>query len=448
MQILKRQTPIIGFCLAIFLATHWLVQGASQQEHLVYLPIVTRPESSPTSMVEFRGLWVTRFDWTEPGQAADPAKIDAIVQHAAQAGFNVIFFQVRATADAYYAPGLEPWAQRMSGVALGQPPNPMWDPLAYFTQKAHAAGIQLHAYFNVYPVWDNCHNPPDPGVKPAHFYYLLQNEHGVTADQLNGLQWYDTGNVVCNPYLRATPASAFGNAHYLAVAQDLVTRYAIDGIHLDHIRYGAETASYDPVSQQHYNNATSYAEWQRWQVNGTVRAFYEQVVPLKAGLWLSAAVWPVYQVRPEWGWTEFYQQGYSTYYQDSKAWLAGGYIDSISPMIYPGGDINCPDDNIYWTQARWRTLVADYVADDNGRYIIPGINANYCTFDEIETRINMARQIGAAGHALFSYSGLLAGDYFDDLANGPYAVPATVPELPWHPLPHLPMMAVYERPAR
>jgi uncharacterized lipoprotein YddW (UPF0748 family) len=426
----KRHLFIMFGLLFITLSIATTTQAVPQADSFVYLPIILKPEPQP--MTEFRGLWVTRFDWTSFGQPAKPAKLDEIIQNAALAGFNVIFFQVRGVADAYYTPGLEPWAQRVSGVALGQPPNPLWDPLAHFVEKAHAVGIQVHAYINVYPVWDNCSTLP-PSTTPTHFYYLLRDYHLTTAGKLNGLQWYQDETVLCDPYLRATPASVFGDNHYLDVAEDLVTRYDIDGIHLDNIRYGASNTSYDPVSTANYDNTYSYAEWQRRQVNGTVNKFYEQIVPLKAGLWLSAAVWPVYQKKPEWGWTEFYQQGYSTYYQDSKAWLASGYIDSISPMIYPGGTINCPDDNIYWTQERWQTLVADFQMDGNGRYIIPGIGTTYCTFDEIETRINMARQIGTAGHALFSYGGLLTHNYFQALADGPYATPAVVPDITWHP---------------
>ncbi|WP_293043300.1 hypothetical protein, partial [Moorena sp. SIO1F2] len=55
-----------------------------------------------------------------------------------------------------------------------------------------------------------------------------------------------------------------------------------DGIHLDHIRYGAAGASFDPVSNQAY--ALEQAEfpdrgdWQRRQVNGTVNKFYNQIL--------------------------------------------------------------------------------------------------------------------------------------------------------------------------
>ena len=45
-------------------------------------------------------------------------------------------------------------------------------------------------------------------------------------------------------------------------------------------------------------------------------------------------------------------------------------------------------------------------------------------------RIDLARQLGTAGQALFSYTGLAAGDYFDDLAAGPYREPAVPPPQP------------------
>jgi hypothetical protein len=77
--------------------------------------------------------------------------------------------------------------------------------------------------------------------------------------------------------------------------------------------------------------------------------------------------------------------------------------------------------------------VADFQANSGGRHIVPGIGTGYCTFDEIAWRIETARTLGTAGHALFSYGDLLANDYFDDLAAGPYAQPATVPDIPWRP---------------
>jgi uncharacterized lipoprotein YddW (UPF0748 family) len=264
---------------------------------------------------------------------------------------------------------------------------------------------------------------------------LLRDQHGLTGNKLNGLQWFQGGNVACSGYWRSSPASVFGDNHMLAVGQDLITRYNIDGLHLDHIRYGGSTTSCDPVSQSVagvtcFTSAPagygSWESWQRAQVNGTVFKFYEQMLDLDPNIMLSAAVWPIYIDYWNWGGLE----GYHDYYQDSKEWIQEGYIDAIMPMIYPAS-YDCPDDS-FWTQSRWQTLVNDFQAASSGRFVIPGIGSGYCTFDEIAFRINAVRAAGTAGHAIFSYSSLRSNGYFDDLAAGPYAAPATVPEITWH----------------
>lgn len=393
----------------------------------------TPTPTPPPDTREFRGLWVTRFDWTRATSPAEPAKIDEIVNNAADAGFNAILFQVRGSADAYYAPGLEPWAQRVSGGAYGQQPSPYWDPLGYFVARAHARGLQLHAYINVYPVWDNCTNPPSM-VSPTPFYYLLQNAHGTTDGKLNGTQWTTLGQVSCGEYLYASPASPVVRAHVKAVAADLVNRYDIDGIHLDRVRYAGRNTSCDPVSAGRYGapcfttTSITYQEWQRQQVNTLVREIYEEIiVPARRGIWLTAAVWPTYQ--DKWGWG--YSQGYHDYYQDSQAWAKNGYIDALAPMIY---SYRPPQENPFPLD-RWRILAGDFQANRGDRLIIPGIGGigpGLLTFDDIVARIEAARDLGTAGHAIYSYSALFANGYFDDLAAGPYATPAAVPDITWH----------------
>lgn len=447
-RILFITTALATILLA--LAGVWLATAQTEASQ-VFLPLVVKPAPPPEPMVEFRGLWVTRFDWTE-WDGAHPEKIDEIVQNAAAAGFNVLFFQIRGEADAYYASDFEPWAKRISGYygALGQPPSAAWDslgdPLAYMVQKAHEAGLQVHAYLNVYPV-ASCATIPDANVTPLPLYHQLIAQHGVTPDGEdslpNGLQWTWDGLIYCgsDTYTWATPASTFHEDHVLAVIDDVVTRYDIDGLHLDRVRYAQAYVSCDPVSGAEVGDCfgavpagyASYEDWQRAQVDGLVARVYQLVQTTKPELWLSAAVWPVHTVKPEWGWSEIYVEGYHTYYQDSKGWLANGIIDSISPMIYPSNPDVCADDNPYWTQERWETLVRDFEAGGNGRFVIPGIGGHYCSFDEIAARIQLAREIGTVGHALFSYRLLLENAYFDDLAMGPYGETAVVPAIPWRP---------------
>lgn len=392
------------------------------------------PTPLPGEEPEVRGIWVSRFDWTSSVYGAEQEKIDEIVDNVSLAGFNIIYFQVRGTADAFYTPGLEPWSQRMTGNNLGDDPG--WDPLAQLIEKAHAQNIQVHAYINVYPVWLGCDAPPS-NTTPQHLYHKLDD---IYIDGIHDvLQQSQFGTIYCGAgeYQRIAPSSQPFDNHLLAVTADIINRYDIDGVHLDHIRYGAKGASFDPASNQAYElekHLYNREDWQRRQVNGTVNKFYEQAVAANKKLWLSAAVWPVYH--DYWGWEV--GEGYDDYYQDSKEWAQQGYIDSISPMIYPG-TFNCPANGIndsFWTLSVWETLVRDFQASRGSRFVIPGIGTGYCSFADIENRIAKAREIGTAGHSLFSYRGLLQTEngktYFELLRDGPYQNNATLPDLTWH----------------
>ena len=75
------------------------VRATDALTYCVYLPVVLKSHPQPP---EVRALWVTRYDWTSFGYTPSPEDIRTIVEKAAYANFNVIFFQVRGVADAYY----------------------------------------------------------------------------------------------------------------------------------------------------------------------------------------------------------------------------------------------------------------------------------------------------------------------------------------------------------
>jgi uncharacterized lipoprotein YddW (UPF0748 family) len=385
----------------------------------VYLPLLAQRDSQ----VEFRGVWVTRFDWTSIGVTPTTAAIDTIVDNVKTANFNAILFQVRGTADAYYTPGLEPWAARMTGNAtktLGVDPG--WDPLAYLIELAHARDIQVHAYVNVFPVWLCGLDAPSPFVTPMHLFWTLS--YSVTWDDWR--VWTASGpdNLAsCSDYLWATPALSLTRAHVAAVAADLVERYDVDGIHLDLVRYPSSAYSYDPFTMQAFTEALALSptltltDWrpgfQRAQVTSVVSQVYSAITSLEPDVWLSAAVWPNYT------------SGYGSFFQDSKGWLASGIVDANMPMLYS------PD--VRHDLAAWTTRMQGFVADSYGRYVVPGIHADYADFGDIVARIDAARAAGAPGVAIFSYGALNRRGYFDDLGAGPFAIPADVPRPGWKP---------------
>ena len=420
----------LGLSVLLLVTVVALVAAAADPApgRLSYLPLAYRTEPTPTPTptptpsptpppnYEFRGLWVTRFEWTSHLQPGTPATLAHIVNQAVNANFNAILFQVRGTGDAFYEPGLEPWSARLnSSNQLGL--NPGWDPLATMISYAHAAGLQVHAYINVYPTWQG-ETPPPNYTNPVHPFWTWSAVY--TWDDWR--VWHrNTGVMLLNPnYLYASPGAPPVADHVVNVASDIAARYSVDGVHLDYIRYPGVDYSCDPFSLDGFGGncfAPGWADWQRAQVSDLVDRVY-QAIP--SGDLLSAAVWPVYETVPNCPSTT----ARNAFYQDSQGWLQAGIIDAIMPMIYPT-DYN----NDAWSIDCFTTLVYDYQAHSNGRHIVVGIGGGYADFGEIANRIAIARAAGTAGHAIFSYSSLEGKNYWPYFSapGGPYEEPALPP---------------------
>lgn len=356
--------------------------------------------------VETRALWVTRWDFRTPDD------IRWLADKAANANFNALFFQVRGNADAYYPSDLEPWAARLSDGVLGQDPG--WDPLAIAVDEAHARGLELHAWINVYPAWLG-ETPPAPA----------QPEPMMTRfDRLYGDHWlvWDRNQQpmqLNREYLWSNPGHAAVGEHIAAVGRDLVTRYYLDGLHLDNVRYPGWEYSRDPDTMVAVEQAKAAEpgldrkEWQRRQINALVEHLHDDIHHVKPGLPISAAVWPVYLETWEW-WSA--GDGYDGYCQDSVGWIHEQIAEFICPMLYLA--------SITSDDAKYQALVEDFVERAGGEHVLAGITATYDDFAVIARRIDIARAAGAAGQALFSYGHVNQRGYWEALRSGPYATPA------------------------
>jgi uncharacterized lipoprotein YddW (UPF0748 family) len=231
-------------------------------------------------------------------------------------------------------------------------------------------------------------------------------------------------------YLWATPALTDVVDQVVSVATDVVSRYDVDGIHLDLVRYPGADTSYDPFSNAGYASALAREpdltreEWQRRQVTGLVDRVYSEAILPRSDLQLSAAVWPIYQ--DHWGWG--YKAGYDHFYQDSQGWIQSDTIDAIMPMLYTGMFISYPH---ALTPTQFSTVTSDFLAHDGGRHVFPGINAENLDFGGVAERIAIARDLGAPGHAVFSAGALARKGYWDKFAAGPYAPKAFIPPMSW-----------------
>jgi uncharacterized lipoprotein YddW (UPF0748 family) len=366
------------------------------------------PDAAPPGPPgEMRGLWVTRFAWTTQ------AELEGIIDRAAAAHFNAVFVQIRGQGDAYYDSNLEPWAQRLTGV-LGRDPG--WDPLQVAIDRAHAHGLQLHAYFNVLSAWNAGEVPPVAEGAAQHALRAHPDWLAVTSSGQNGdgeYQWFTPGN----PAVRA---------HIAAVARDLLARYDVDGLHLDRIRTPGPDYSHDAVTQAAFDADPSlgWDGFMREQVNQMVADLHQAVAETRPTARLSAAVWGIYTPLPGCSTS----QGYGQYYQDSRAWLLRGTMDALVPMIYwpiePGA---CTD---------WSTLLAGFLEARAGGAIWAGMHAlddSAWVFPAVRARIEHARVAGAEGTVIFASTYLDADPArWDELvgseaAPGPFFEPAPPP---------------------
>jgi uncharacterized lipoprotein YddW (UPF0748 family) len=216
-------------------------------------------------------------------------------------------------------------------------------------------------------------------------------------------------------YLWASPGVDGVRDHIVAVASDIASRYNVDGVHLDLVRYASSPYSYDPISNAAAGDVKTPArdQWQRDRVTGLVSRIYSAIKAIRPETRLSAAVWFCYYAD---GCGYGLSSGYAHYYQDSLGWLEAGVMDGIAPMLYGWQG--------FAELSTWRVVMQQFQDRNAGRHVYPGIDGGFNSFSEIASRIQVARDAGAAGHAIFSYGAVNSKGYWDDFAAGPYAQPA------------------------
>jgi hypothetical protein len=244
------------------------------------------------------------------------------------------------------------------------------------------------------------------------------------------------GKSVDEEYYWLSPGNPAVRQHLVDVADELLTKYAVDGLHLDRIRYAGPEYSYDTASNAAYAALPapkpSRQDWQRQNVSETVGALYQVLKLRRPQAILSASVWGIYKTLPGCGTS----QGYVDYFQDSIGWMKTGKIDALTPMIYwDVGTGGCTD---------FGRHLDVFMAGSSGRQIVAGMYAldgNQPKLDRITARTAYARQVGAGGVSLYASSFLDAKtsgsptwpSVWPQLSapSGPFEVKAALPPITW-----------------
>lgn len=338
-----------------------------------------RPAPRPLAR-PVQAVWVARFHYHGPDD------VRTIIANCAASGFNTVLWQVRGEGTVAYPSRLEPWSREYNFQ------NPGFDPLAVAVAEAHKRGLRIEAWFNVMPGWKGLTPPPIAGqlyhAHPDWFMY----DAGGQRQPLN------------KDYVILNPCRPEVRRHIARVVDEIVSRYDVDGIHLDYVRYAWDGAPHAKRSfprdsrtlalHQHETGRSPDADpaaWDHWRANQLTRLVHDirnTINRRRPGATLTAAVWRDPYV------------GYRDYLQNSVAWLRAGLVDAVMPMAYtekPG---------------QFEADISAYRQLAPGRRVVPGLGI-YMHRDDETMRTQLRQCAGWGGdYALFSYESLFptAGD--------------------------------------
>ena len=362
---------------------------------------------SVRSAVRIDYLWVTR------STLVDSAAIERMVARARLAGVRGLLVQVVGRGDAFYHSDLLPRSEALDRSGS--------DPLALVLERAHEAGLEVHAWMNCVLVWSAPHRPRDPRhVVNQHPEWVAHLPDGRSMTRLGADERRRLG--VEGVYL--SPARPAVRAWIASIAREIAVRYPVDGIHLDYIREPGTFAGLDADARARFalehgadparfgleppdRRAALDSAWiafQRAQVTAIVRGVRDSLATVRPGLALSAAVLAD---------TVSAERHHA---QEWRAWVRSGLLDRVFVMCY------APEVQTVLTQ------ILGYSSGLGTERVVPGIAVFNASPAATAAKLKGANELGYRTLALYSYDSLdERPGYWDALAGFLGAPPAAAP---------------------
>ena len=263
---------------------------------------------------EFRGAWIqcVNGQFQNIGTTKMQQTLAYQLDELQKDGANAIIFQVRPECDALYESSLEPWSHFLTG-EQGKAPSPYWDPLQWMIDECHKRGMELHAWINPYRAKTKTAHTFAPG------HVCVQ--HPERAFEYDGL-------MVLNPALQE-------NRDYICtIVEDILTRYDVDGLHIDDYFYPYPVAGVPIPDDAQYEAACdewpNRGDWRRHQVDLLIEQLYTTIHRVKP--WVKFGVSPFGIYRNEGKIKGL--QNYDDLYADMLLWIERGWVDYTVPQLY------------------------------------------------------------------------------------------------------------------
>lgn len=361
---------------------------------------------------ETRAVWLTTLkglDWPDI-KATSPQSISQQQKELCQQldelqhlGINTIILQTRLRDDVIYPSQLQTWAECLTGTT-GKDPG--YDPLAFAIEECHKRGMELHAWLVAIPLGD------DRQVKKL-------GRHSTTRKHPE----------LCIHYQRAwylNPGHPETKNFLAAIVREIVSRYDIDGINFDYIRYPDQPKNFpDRQTYRKYGQGKSLADWRRDNITAIVRHLYQEIKTLKP--WVKVSSSPLGKYADVSRYSTSGWNAYNAVFQDAQQWLREGIHDILFPMAYFRGNNYYP-------------FILDWQEHSYNRTIVPGLGIYFLdpkegnwTLKDIMQEIYFTRAANINGQAYFRTRFLLDKTLGlrEALQTRVYTSPALIPPMTW-----------------
>lgn len=371
---------------------------------------------------ELRGAWVatvSNIDWPSSRSltsAQQQAELIKILDTLSKTGINTAFLQVRPESDALYSSSIDPWSFWLTG-AQGTAPSPLWDPLAFAIDAAHARGMELHAWINPYRAKQST-----PVLAANHVANLHPDWTFISGTA-----------TLLNPGLPEV------RKYLTDVIADIATRYPVDGIHFDDYFYpyaGMTGQDDQTFIDQNPTGIATIEDWRRNNVNMLIAKVYDTLNVINTlnnrniifgvspfGIWKSGVPAGISGT-----------SSYSQVYCDPIAWMQAGKVDYVAPQLY--WKITGAQD--YNALSKWWN---DQAALYN-RHVYPGLalykmgDANNWAASEIENQVVLNRDFNreqVKGQIMYSTAQIMNNlkGIKTALQNNQYSARSFTPPMAW-----------------
>lgn len=381
------------------------------------------PAQTGSPNYEFRGVWiatVVNIDWPSKKTLSveeQKAEFIRILDMHQRNGMNAMVVQVRPAGDAIYPSRFEPWSEFLTGTQ-GLPPTPFYDPLEFMIRETHKRGMEFHAWINPYRAVFNMHNS---SVSPKHLTKIHPDWFLVYGDK----KYFNPGL----PEVRQ---------HLGQVVNDLVSRYDLDGIHMDDYFYPYRIEGKEFPDQKDYliyGKGMNKEDWRRSNVDSAILLVHNMIKSIKPKMRFGVSPFGVWRNKsrdPMGSETRAGQTNYDDLYADILLWLQKGWIDYVVPQLYwERGHKLCDYDVLldWWNQHSYGRHL--YIGHGIER---AGSNTAWRNPQEIPDEIKQLRNYPTTHGSVYFSSKVFERNplgWSDSLRNHYYHYPALVPPMSW-----------------